>query len=893
MKLESLTGLAILGGSSVLLLLASTRTLADSITAETGSQTQVVQSGNEFNITGGLTSADGQSLFHSFEAFGLSSAQTATFLSQPEVQAILGRVIGGDVSFIDGLLRVTGSSADLYLVNPAGILIGENAQLDLSGSFAATTASGISFAEGIFNAVGSDDYTQLIGTPTGFVFATDNPGAIVNAANLRVSPGESITLVGGQVISTGTLTAPGGDILIAAVPGENWVRVSYPDMVLSLELETLPESASPTAAFTPLSLPDLLTGGEMETATGLVVGPEGAITLVNRDVEIADIPGAAIATGMLDVSGTVGGDVAVVGDRVGLLGVLVDASGEYGGGTVRVGGDYQGQPTLPGSTLTYVSEDSTLTVNGGSDGNGGRVILWSDGTTVFYGDIEAAGGAVSGDGGFIEVSGQQALVFRGTATAPAPYGQVGTLLLDPTDITIRNGTQDGDDSDGSAFLLTEFNFSAADPIPTILYESELENSPGNIDLAIRASNNITLEDLADNELTFNTDPVTPGSITFEAGGAFMVADTEDAIVAPQRSFTITANTITTGAINTSEPSDRGGDVTLNAIGAINIGDVNTLGDSVGLGSGDVTITGSSIQARRIRAGGGFSNASRVELTATSGDIIVDTITAGGGGLEVNAARRFQARDSFDLFVRITLDSSTDAALIDFLMRGDPQPLIDAGLVDTADQVFITIPTSILVNPDAGGGGIVIRHGGQANTFSDGNITIQGSGANPDIQFVAGPNDDHTIDIDPTVPDAFFTGFTTLFPAGTFSDSASGTTGAILRGAGDATLVTSFQNQPFVPIDGVPVVDPPGTPSSPGGDLPTDSPDSIEVNTTSLEQLSDADPAAETTAEAEATVVNANETSETPCTAEVVNISSETVEILATCEPLDNEQPGTE
>ncbi|MGD1943372.1 MAG: hypothetical protein ACFB0G_18915, partial [Leptolyngbyaceae cyanobacterium] len=354
-----------------------------------------------------------------------------------------------------------------------------------------------------------------------------------------------------------------------------------------------------------------------------------------------------------------------------------------------------------------------------------------------------------------------------------------------------------------------------------------------------------------------------------------------------------------------ESGSFGGNVTLNATGNVSTGDVITQGNSSGERSGDVTITGSNIQTGRIDAGGGFTDSSRVELTATTGDIVVDTITAGGGGLEINAVRRFQARETFDAFVRITLDSSVDAALIDFLTRGNPQPLIDAGFVDTVEQVLFTIPASILVGPEAGGGPIVIRHGGAAtNNFNNGDIEIEGSGAFPGIQFVSGPNNDQTISIDPVAPSATFTGFTTLFPPGTFPDNASGTIGAILRGQGDATLVTSFQNQPFVPVapeppSGSPNPVNPGTPTIPieviGGGLETVAGDNQPESPTNVENLSDLE--AEGTEETSATrdgdpALVTDDSTAPDCQAAIADQSANTVVIAGTCEA-DTEEEGGE
>ncbi|MBF2034989.1 MAG: filamentous hemagglutinin N-terminal domain-containing protein [Leptolyngbyaceae cyanobacterium T60_A2020_046] len=838
--------------------------LAQSIVPEANNPTQVTTTGNQVTISGGVRSANGRNLFHGFEQFGLSASEVATFLAQPRVQAIFGRVSGGDVSRIDGLLRVSGSNADLYLINPAGILIGPNAQLDLTGSFTATTASGVQFRGGVLNAVGRSDYAALGGAPRGLIFATNATGAIVNEANLVVAPGEAIALIGGQVITLGTLDAPGGEVTIAAVSGGQLVRISHADLLLNLELAALPGgTAAQPLSFDPVSLPALLTGGEAGGATGVAVNPDGTISLVNVATPIADVAGSAIASGTINVSGPQGGSVTVVGDRVGVLNATLQADGNSGGGTVRIGGDYLGQDTLPGSQITVVDGDTRITANGGTTGTGGRIILWSDGLTAFSGDIEAQGGAIAGDGGFVEVSGAQTLVFRGTVDTTAVAGQTGQLLLDPANITIRDGVNDGNDTDGNAFDLSETNIAVGDPIPTVIYESELENTAGNTNLTLRASNTITVEDLTDNELTFQSGT---GSITFIAGNAFVMTDRNDAIVAPGRSLTIRADRITAGTLNTSTPDSnaQGGDVRLIASGAVVVDDILTTGDPIGdpgaSGSGDVVVRGSRVRTGSITAGEGFGDRGSVTLTSTSGNVIVDTIVAGGGGITLKAARRFQARESFVNNLRISLNSATDGELIDFLMRGDPQPLYDAGLVDTADQVFIRIPTSVFALP--GGGqpaNITIRHGG-VGSYSDGNITIQGSGAYPNIGFAAGPQPDHTIFIDDGVPVAEFENFSTLYPAGTFPNDLSGATGAILRGQGDATLVTSFQNQVFLPED-------------PTGGL--------AINTASLERLDTAANDVETPTDTDAAI--ADQDDDAVCATTATQPDAETVEIVTECE----------
>lgn len=408
------------------------------IPAQDGTQTEVTINGNRFDIQGGQLSGDGANLFHSFEKFGLNNGQMANFLSNPKIQNILGRVIGGEVSSIDGLIQVMGGNSNLFLMNPAGIIFGPNASLNIPASFTATTASGIGFGNHQwFNALGSDRWQALMGTPSEFRFDALNPGSIVNLGNLAVGSGQTLTLLGGNVINIGTLSAAGGTITVAAVPGANLLRLSQTGHLLSLEIT--PHS-SPLTVPNPKSLPELLTGSQVGHASGIAVTPQGQVVLTGSNTVLPQETGTAIASGSINVSGEMGGAAYILGDRVAAIAGNIDASGNWGGGRILLGGDYQGRGSVPNASFTHVSPDATLSADALHSGNGGRIIVWADHTTRFDGNIRSRGGAIGGNGGFAEVSGKIGLEFRGAADLQATVGQVGTLLLDPTDITI--GTPD-------------------------------------------------------------------------------------------------------------------------------------------------------------------------------------------------------------------------------------------------------------------------------------------------------------------------------------------------------------------------------------------------------------------------------------------------------------------
>ena len=275
--------------------------------------TNVTNNGNQFDIDGGTQA--GQNLFHSFEKFGLTKEQTANFLSNPDIANILGRVTGGDASFINGLIQVTGGNSNLYLINPAGIVFGRDATLNLPASFTATTANGIQLGDFWFDALGDNNYEQLLDSPNGFAFTTDSPGTIINSGNLKLNPGNSIALLGGLVINTGTIETAGGKVDIASVPGKQLVTITPEGALLSLALPTDVEGqlSRGGVGLTPTDLPTLLTGGEESAATDVEIAEDGSIRLTATDTIIANELGAIVNSGNIVASTVNTSGVNVVG----------------------------------------------------------------------------------------------------------------------------------------------------------------------------------------------------------------------------------------------------------------------------------------------------------------------------------------------------------------------------------------------------------------------------------------------------------------------------------------------------------------------------------------------------------------------------------------------------
>jgi filamentous hemagglutinin family protein len=179
--------------------------------------TSVSQSGNNFTITDG--NRVGNNLFHSFSQFSIPSKGSAFFNNPSDIQNIFSRVTGSNISNIDGLIQANGS-ANLFLLNPSGIIFGANASLNIGGSFVGTTANSIKFSDGLeFKAADTTTPPLLtMSVPVGLQLGA-NAGAIqVQGADLRVKTGQTLALVGSQIDMTGAkLTAPDGHIELWAV----------------------------------------------------------------------------------------------------------------------------------------------------------------------------------------------------------------------------------------------------------------------------------------------------------------------------------------------------------------------------------------------------------------------------------------------------------------------------------------------------------------------------------------------------------------------------------------------------------------------------------------------------------------------------------------------------
>ena len=284
----------------------------------------------QHNITGGTRPGGGANLFHSFGEFGVPTNNIANFLNDSALPTdnILSRVTGGNPSNILGTIRTEGfPNANLYLMNPAGIVFGENATLNVGGAAYFTTADYLRFDDGMqFTAMPSaQDALLSIDPVAAFGFLGNNPGTISvdEGSTLSVGGGQTLSLVGGNITIGGGLTAPGGQVAIASV-------------------------ASPGEVFADTYAGAPNVNGQSFTTMGTVALSEGAI---------------------LDVSADAAGTVIIRGGQLMMTDATISADTEnQNGATMAV--DLQVTGDI---SMTATQAIPAITARTTGDGNAGRV----------------------------------------------------------------------------------------------------------------------------------------------------------------------------------------------------------------------------------------------------------------------------------------------------------------------------------------------------------------------------------------------------------------------------------------------------------------------------------------------------------------------------------------
>ncbi|MBU0688227.1 MAG: filamentous hemagglutinin N-terminal domain-containing protein [Gammaproteobacteria bacterium] len=375
----------------------------------------VVNGSATFNTNGNtLTVTNTPGAIIHWQDFSIQQNEITRFNQQSASSAVLNRVVGGNTSQILGSLQ---SNGRVFLVNPNGIVFGSGSTVDVAG----LVATSLNLSDADF----------LSGRHR---FASDpNAQAVSNAGNLNAQQGGEIWLIAPDVENSGVITAPDGEILLAAGSSVELVNSLDPNLRVNI---TAPAGDATNVGQLVASAGRLGLFGTIVRSSGQVSADSATMQggkIVFKSSQRTEVSGAVSATGSR------GGDISVLGSNEAQLnaGASLDASGSNGGGNVLVGGDKQGlNPAVVNAKTTYMDASSTIKADALDAGSGGKVIVWGNDVTSAHGIVSARGGANSGDGGFVETSAHYLNVAGIQVDASASQGKAGEWLLDPYNVTM-------------------------------------------------------------------------------------------------------------------------------------------------------------------------------------------------------------------------------------------------------------------------------------------------------------------------------------------------------------------------------------------------------------------------------------------------------------------------
>ncbi|MBI1848175.1 MAG: filamentous hemagglutinin N-terminal domain-containing protein, partial [Candidatus Rokubacteria bacterium] len=584
-----------------------------------------------------------------WRGFNIDTRELVRFLQPSAGSTALNRVNGGDPSIILGALQANGR---IFLINPAGIVFGGTAKVDVGGLLATT--------------LNMKDSDFLAGR---YVFQQQAGGtlaSVVNEGSITAAPGGFVVLVAPGVVNKGTITAQAGAVHLASgqqftvdFAGDGLIKFAVDGAVSGTPVgpDGKPldwrvsnagkiSAAGGSVTLTAKAARDVLAGvvnnsGVIEARS--LVDRGGTIVLSGGDTAVAaatsagalrpagEVAGVVVNTGTLDVSaaeaGAAPGRVLMIGERVGQSGTI-DARGASGsaGGTV----------IITSTDRTVLGSGSTIDVSGTGTGSAGTVRVWSDNFTAAApgAQVLARGGESGGDGGFVEVSGRENLQFGAFVDTRAPQGKTGTLLLDPKFIVVQEAGGDAYDAGNNNLFANNTSGS------TQITPSSIDASATNV--VLQANTDITV-----------VDPIATATagvgVTMQAG----------------RSIAVNADVSTNNGAISLTANDPGASLGDRDAGAGSI--TMAPGTTLSSGGGDITLrignlaggTPGDITARTLATGGG-----NVLIDSRGAVALNGAVSAGAGTVTINANTAGAGASGFTMNAgsSITTTSATGSAV---------------------------------------------------------------------------------------------------------------------------------------------------------------------------------------------------------------------------------------
>ncbi|MCG6134039.1 MAG: filamentous hemagglutinin N-terminal domain-containing protein [Nostoc sp. LLA-1] len=604
---------------------------------------QITIQNNIINIEDGTRS--GMNLFHSFEHFSVDDGSIVEFKNAADIHNIISRVTGKSISQIDGILRANGT-ANLFLINPNGIVFGTNAALDIGGSFVASTATSLNFADGTKFMTTAAPTTPLltVTAPIGLQFGTtaapirnqsqaSSPDGTTNILDqpvgLQVQPGKTLALVGGDIVlEGGSLTAASGQIELGSVGSNSLVSLNA-------------------------------------TNQGWVLGHEGVqnfhnIQLIQRTIGESDIPST------IDTSGKDGGGrIQLQGKTVELIGYLVSLIS-------RTTGVVDGRNLTINANKLIVRDGAQIDTSTIDNGRGGNLFV-------------NASQSVDLIDGFLIPKNTPVYQSSLLTSATAAGGKAGDININTQKLRIQDGAQISTQSSGTSIPPDNIEFEPA------------TGEGGN--LIITASESVEIIGTSENKVasslsasTFGsgeagTVTINTGKLILQNGGRINVRNRvpqgfiylgDASNLGKAGEINVTANSIllnNRGTLSSETRTGQGGDITLQVRDLLQMRRNSQI--STNAGTNEAGGDGGNIT---IDAPNGFIVAAPLE----NSDITANAFSGAGGKISItaNSIFGFVQRDRANLLTSdITAFSQQNPSLNGTVEINTPEVDPSKGLVE--------------------------------------------------------------------------------------------------------------------------------------------------------------------------------------------------------------------
>ncbi len=595
--------------------------------------------GPAYSITDDLGQVRGTNLFHSFKEFNVNVGESATFSGAASIENIIGRVTGGLPSTINGELASTINGANVFLLNPYGVMFGPYATLNIPGSFHVSTGDSLKFEDGsVFFANPVQASVLSIAKPEAFGFLTDNPGPIsIESAHIFGSSGETLSFVGGDIDVTGNyrqaqVWVDGGKVQIVSVGNAGDISLQSPSVLTDAAGETgvvTLSNAYVSSEDYSGSYPDgsvIIRGGKIEIdKTAVYTGGYSSSDAsgLSLDMEAASLiqlsNGSAVETYAYEQGRCGGGRIHA--DTIDLTGASYIRTASYSSGW---GGDL----SVTGTDGVSLAGGSYISTSVSGTGDAGSLIICSNNISLNGSSRITTSTLAEGNGGYLSITGKESINLDGSSyiSSIANYSgnggdvsiKAGTMLLNNGSRCSSSSINDGNGGDLAITCYDSLILGATSFISSTAYTSDTGG-----DITITGNGDVDLSGSSYISTTAN-DTCAGGDIVIESGDMSL-----------KDSSKLTSKTNGSGS---------GGNIAIHSTGTLSLSNTASIvaeswntgkGGSVTINAGELTLNDSS-KIRSVSWSAGNGGDIGIDLT---GDMSLNTLstvealtyTGGNGG----------------------------------------------------------------------------------------------------------------------------------------------------------------------------------------------------------------------------------------------------------------------